>query len=52
MIELPKRIRLKQACRDHLYDEVKRTLATDKEIKTLRELDKKVSEYYVRQVKK
>jgi hypothetical protein len=45
---LPKRIRLKKACREHLYNQVKKTLATDKEIRTLRELDRKVSEYYER----
>jgi len=46
----PKRIRLKEACRNHLYNEVKVTLANDKEIRTIRELDKKVSDWWVRQV--
>jgi hypothetical protein len=48
----PKRIRLLSACRDHLYNEVKRTLATDKEIRTLWQLDKRVSDYYVSLVNK
>jgi hypothetical protein len=47
---LPKRIRLIKACRNHLYNEVKRTLATDKEIRALRELDGKVEKFYLKQV--
>lgn len=46
---IPKRIRLLQACRNHLYGEVKRTLATDKEIRALKYLDGKVEKYYVKQ---
>ncbi len=47
----PKRIRLAINCRDLLYSEVKNKLATDREIKALKFLDKKVSDYYVRQTK-
>jgi hypothetical protein len=43
---IPKRIRLVKACRDHLYSEVKRTLATDKEIRSLKFMDKKISDWY------
>lgn len=48
----PKRIRLLSACRDHLYNEVKRTLATDKEIRSIRHLDKKIGDWWVKQVDK
>jgi hypothetical protein len=48
MIQIPRRIRLYKACHAHLYSEVKEKLATDKEIRALRHLDKKVSDYYVR----
>jgi hypothetical protein len=44
---LPKRIRLMKSCYDHLYGEVKRTLATDKEIRNLRELQAKIERAYV-----
>lgn len=47
---LPKRIRLLQTCREHLYNEVKKTLATDKEIRALREMDKRIGDYYLRLV--
>jgi hypothetical protein len=50
-MNLPKRIRLAKACHSHLYNEVKTTLATDKEIKALKHLSGKVENYYLRQVK-
>lgn len=45
---LPKRTRLLIACREHLYNEVKLTLATDKGIRALRNLDNKIEQHYVR----
>jgi hypothetical protein len=46
---LPRRIRLLQACKTHLYNEVKQTLATDKEIRAIRNMDDRISKYYIRQ---
>lgn len=48
-LHIPKRIRLVKACRDHLYSEVKRTLATDKEIRSLKLMDKKIDDWYIKQ---
>lgn len=48
-MKVPKRIRLIKACRNHLYHEVKVTLATDREIRNLRSLDKRVGDWYERQ---
>ena len=49
MITLPKRVRLLKVLHTHLYDEVKEKLATDKEIRSLRYLDKKIGDYYMRE---
>lgn len=43
----PKRIRLLKACRKHLLKRVIITLATDKEVRTIREMDSRISDYYV-----
>lgn len=47
---IPKRIRLLKVLHAHLYSEVKETLATDKEIRNLKQLDSKVERYYLKQV--
>lgn len=49
-MELPKRIRLIKVLHAHLYGEVKGTLATDKEIRALRNLDNKIEGFYLKQV--
>jgi hypothetical protein len=49
-IQLPKRTRLLLACRDHLYGEVRKTLATDKEIRALHRMNSMVEKHYVRLV--
>jgi hypothetical protein len=52
MMTLPKRIRLMKSCYNHLYGEVKRTLATDKEIRSMRELQSRIEKAYMNQAKK
>jgi hypothetical protein len=47
-MELPKRTRLLIACRDHLYSEVRKTLATDKELRALHKMNSMVSKHYER----
>lgn len=44
---IPRRIRLLQACHSHLYGEVRRTLATDKEIRALRQLGEKIEKGFI-----
>lgn len=42
----PKRVRLLMAVKKHLYDQVKTTLATDKEIKAIKGLNSRIEKYY------
>lgn len=49
---IPKRIRLLKNCKDHLYSEVREKLATDKEIRSLKEMNKRIENYYVKQTEK
>jgi hypothetical protein len=41
-----------KSCYNHLYGEVKRTLATDKEIRSMRELQSRIEKAYMNQAKK
>lgn len=43
---IPKRIRLLNAVKKHLYDQVKTTLATDKEIKAIKGLNARIERYH------
>lgn len=43
---LPKRIRLLKSVKDHLYNEVKVKLATDKEVKDLKNLASRIKRYH------
>lgn len=44
---LPRRIRLLQVCKTHLYNEVKQTLATDKELRSLHGLNTRIEKAFV-----
>lgn len=45
--KVPKRIRLLQALRNHLYSRVKETLATDREIRNLHGLNDRIEKAFV-----
>jgi hypothetical protein len=49
VMQLPKRIRLLKVVQSHLYGEVKTTLATDKEIRSLKDMNRRLENYYVKQ---